>query len=126
MEERSVTKIVERELKGLELTESESQMLHGDLDKWKQELVVKLQDIERQFTSRRADSIQKSTREARIEYELWRKSAIGRKLAIVSRLQDINLLRKNRNVLEHEQGDAVLSNILSELKQIKVLLEQKL
>jgi hypothetical protein len=115
--------IVYKDLLGKILTESESQQLYGDIDKWRGELVLKLQYVDIQLTQRRAEFLAaKDPKKARIEYETWKKGAMGYKLAIVNRLSEIKMLIKQKNVISKDDEINLATEILAELRQIKSLL----
>lgn len=114
--------LVDQELEGKELNQSDYQLLHGNPKKWRDCLVAKLQDLDVQFTSRRADSLSSDIPGARIAYENWRKKAVLYKRVLVDRLQEMNRTVSSNNVIQH---DDKFFEILSELKIIRTLLEAR-
>jgi hypothetical protein len=112
------------DLRGVPLAEYDLQQLFGNPQKWRDRLVEKLQDIDKQLTSRRGESIKAGTRDARLAYEDWKKGAVAYKLAIVSRLTEIKRILKERNISEFGDRNEVFYSILEELREIRALLIQ--
>jgi len=114
-------KYLELDLKGqLSPDDPGFAILEEDLQLWRDSLVAKAQELDRQFTERRAASLLDRSRLARINYESWRKSACGYKEIISSRLRDVKAWLKEQNQEEHGNTYQT-TNLL--LEKIVVLLE---
>jgi hypothetical protein len=79
-------------------TEDQMDVLENNLDDWRAELLLSLTALDRQFSNRRSDVIADGTTQVKKDYTAWKAKAVGRKHAIVNRLQDVKIMIKERNV----------------------------
>ena len=105
-------KIVEKDLTNDAVTEFERQALFAKPEEWRRELVSKLQGVDSQLTKRRSESLDKGTKEARLEYEEWKKRCVSFKRLIVARLMEVKEICKTKGQVEYAEakGSGELSN----------------
>ncbi len=134
--EYSFRELVRMDVKN-NLTEEELTVLESDPHLWKDELTLLLQEVEQQFAQRKKEMpaeqlAPEEFRRIRKEYQSWKAGAIAFKTKICDRLRDVKAMVKDSNVSqsaqEHQEKagmKAVLLEILSEVKQIRALLESR-
>jgi hypothetical protein len=87
--------LVELDLFG-KCNEQQEIQLDNELERWRDELVCRLKELDSLFFDLKTSSA--GTPAAKTDYFTWKSKAIGRKLAIVNRLQDVKLMIKDASI----------------------------
>lgn len=118
--------LVQRDVKGI-VTKEEAEFLHANLPAWRAVLVGMEQDLQVQFSNRKADSFEDPS--IRPEYEDWKATANGFKRALGNKLRDVNRLMKASGLLAHPENQrekmiTLLEKILERLDELNNTMKQ--
>lgn len=128
---------IANELKGVE-NEAQRCLLNGNLGKWKDNLARKVAELDAQFTSRRAESFENGGRETRVQYEIWRRSAVEYKQVLIRKLRELKERVKEENQKKSDDSfgkavstkaafnNSLLEELVLDIKEIKELLKEYL
>ena len=130
IEETEFRNLVRRELVGA-LSYEEVDALESDPELWRDELVLALQELDRQFTAKRAEAPvaqlhPTAYRKYKSEYQTWKSEAAARKAKICERLRDVKSLVKDVKRAEEpknvkEKGRPLEPVLLDNLQELRGL-----
>ena len=108
-------KIVLSDLRGT-ISGVGSAALNADIERWRTTLISVKQDVERQLSQGRSDSIIDGSTVTRQEYEEWKHRAVGFKQIVERKLRTVKAIQKESGQEEHNKFQDVRNGILMEIR----------